>query len=143
MCTISVNVNESELRSLDPMLTDTEAITRWVQLLVDSNMQRLMAERTSPIAYSTEQARSLVTDRLNRLENGQAETVGHDEVKREMDEEIAHMEAEERAYWAQSVERDLADMAEGKTAEYVSGDEFWSRFEQAAMKHYEDVPAEV
>ena len=53
------------------------------------------------------------------------------------------LNAEERAYWAQSVERDLADMAEGKTAEYVSGDEFWSRFEQAAMKHYEDVPAEV
>ena len=85
MCTISVNVNESELRSFDPMLTDTEAITRWVQRLVDSNMQRLAAERTSPIAYSTEQARSLVTDRLNRLENGQAETVGHDEVKRHME----------------------------------------------------------
>lgn len=143
MCTVSVNINEDQLRSIDPMLTDHGAISRWVQRLVDSNMLRLMAERTSPIAYSTEQARSLVTDRLNRLENGQAETVGHDEVKREMDEEIAHMEAEERAYWAQSVERDLADMAEGKTAEYVSGDEFWSRFEQAAMKHYEDVPAEV
>lgn len=143
MSTVSVNINENQLRSIDPMLTDHGAITRWVQRLVDSNMQRLMAERTSPIAYSTEQARSLVTDRLNRLENGQAETVGHDEVKREMDEEIAHMEAEERAYWAQSVERDLAGMAEGKTAEYVSGDEFWSRFEQAAMKHHEDVPAEV
>jgi len=38
------------------------------------------------------------------------------------------LSAEERAYWAQSVER---DMAEGKTAEYVSGDEFWSRFEEA------------
>ena len=141
MCTISVNVNESELRSFDPMLTDHDSITRWVQRLVDSNMQRLAAERTSPIAYSTEQARSLVTDRLNRLENGQAETVGHDEVKREMDEEIAHMEAEERAYWAQSVERDLADIASGKPRKYVSGDEFWSRFEEAVEKHYEDVQA--
>lgn len=143
MCTVSVNINENQLRSIDPMLTDHGAISRWVQRLVDSNMQRLMAERTSPIAYSTEQARSLVTDRLNRLEDGQAETVGHDEVKREMDEEIAHMEAEERAYWAQSVERDLADIASGKPRKYVSGDEFWSRFEEAAMKHYEDVPAEV
>ena len=105
MCTISVNVNESELRSFDPMLTDTEAITRWVQLLVDSTVRRKQRE-----------AHEQITDDLS---------------------------AEERAYWAQSVERDLADMAEGKTAEYVSGDEFWSRFEQAAMKHYEDVPAEV
>ncbi len=40
MCTISVNVNESELRSLNPALTDTEAITRWVQLLVDSTVRR-------------------------------------------------------------------------------------------------------
>lgn len=85
MCTVSVNINENQLRSIDPMLTDHGAISRWVQRLVDSNMLRLMAERTSPIAYSTEQARSLVTDRLNRLENGQAETVGHDEVKRHME----------------------------------------------------------
>lgn len=52
-----------------------------------------------------------------------------------------HFEEEERAYWAQSVERDLTDIAEGKPAEYVSGDEFWNRFEQAAMKQYENVPA--
>ena len=51
------------------------------------------------------------------------------------------LNAEERAYWAQSVERDLTDIAEGKPAEYVSGDEFWNRFEQAAMKQYENVPA--
>ena len=65
----------------------------------------------------------------------------HEEVMREMDEEIARWKAEERAYWTQSIERDLTDIAEGKPAEYVSGDEFWNRFEQAAMKQYENVPA--
>jgi len=84
MCTVSININENQLRNIDPMLTDHGAITRWVQRLVDSSMLRLAAECPSPIAYSTEQARSLVTERLNRLENGQAETVGHDEVKRHM-----------------------------------------------------------
>lgn len=49
--------------------------------------------------------------------------------------------AEERAYWAQSVERDMADIASGKPRKYVSGDEFWSRFEEAVEKHYEDVQA--
>lgn len=50
---------------------------------------------------------------------------------------------EERAYWTQSVDRDLADIAEGKPAEYVSGDEFWNHFEQAVTKRYEDIPADV
>ena len=103
MCTISVNVNESELRSFDPMLTDTEAITRWVQRLVDSTVRRKQRE-----------AHEQITDDLS---------------------------AEERAYWAQSVERDLADIASGKPRKYVSGDEFWSRFEEAVEKHYEDVQA--
>jgi len=49
--------------------------------------------------------------------------------------------AEERAYWAQSVERDMVDIASGKPRKYVSGDEFWSRFEEAVEKHYEDVQA--
>lgn len=49
--------------------------------------------------------------------------------------------AEERAYWAQSIERDMADIASGKPRKYVSGDEFWSRFEEAVEKHYEDVQA--
>ncbi len=49
MCTISVNVNESELRSFDPMLTDTEAITRWVQLLVDSTVRRKQTRQTRQV----------------------------------------------------------------------------------------------
>lgn len=48
---------------------------------------------------------------------------------------------EERAYWTQSIERDMADMASGKPRKYVSGDEFWSRFDEAVTKRYEDVPA--
>jgi hypothetical protein len=84
MYTVSINVNESQLHSINPMLTDHSSITRWIQRLVDSSMLRMAAGHISPIAYSTEEAQSLVTDRLNRLENGEAETVGHDEVKRHM-----------------------------------------------------------
>lgn len=79
------------------------------------------------------------------------DTIG-DEVFPDMDKEFYSPEeayglvmkdinAEERAYWAQSVERDLADIASGKPRKYVSGDEFWSRFEEAVEKHYEDVQA--
>ena len=50
MCTISVNVNESEMRSFDPMLTDTEAITRWVQLLVDSTVRGKQTRQTRQVS---------------------------------------------------------------------------------------------
>lgn len=55
MCTISVNVNESEMRSFNPSLTDTEAITQWVQLLVDSTVrreQRRQARQVTPLVSS-------------------------------------------------------------------------------------------
>ncbi|MBQ9546945.1 MAG: hypothetical protein IJU90_06640 [Bacteroidales bacterium] len=84
MCTVSVNINEEQIRGINPLLTDHSAITRWVQRLVDNSLLRMEAETTSPIAYSAEEARHLLTDRLDRLENGQAETVAHDEVKRRL-----------------------------------------------------------
>ena len=55
MCTISVNVNESEMRSFNPSLTDTEAITQWVQFLVDSTVrreQRRQARQVTPLVSS-------------------------------------------------------------------------------------------
>lgn len=112
---------------------------RWVgEHLV---MQADKVENPDLKPYTMDEINAMLDEAEADFEAGKG--IPDEVVMREMDEEIAHMEAEERAYWAQSVERDLADMAEGKTTEYVSGDEFWSRFEQAAMKHYEDVPAEV
>ena len=81
MCTVSINVNESLIRRYNPSLTNHEAITQWVQHLVDSTLRRT----ASPIAYSTDEARQLVTDRLDRLERGMAETTSHDEVKQRME----------------------------------------------------------
>ena len=141
MCTVTLNINEAEVRELNPSLTDMASINRWAQRVMDDFIasRRRSKEQLKP--YTIEELHARI--RESEADFAAGRYTPAEEVMREMDEEIAHMEAEERAYWAQSVERDLADMAEGKTAEYVSGDEFWSRFEQAAMKHYEDVPAEV
>lgn len=75
MCTISVNVNESEMRSFNPSLTDTEAITRWVQLLVDSTVrskQRGQARQVTPLVAS------LLTGRKTSITDEQLEQMKED-----------------------------------------------------------------
>ena len=46
---------------------------------------------------------------------------------------------EERAYWENSIERDLRNRAVGVKPKYLSGDEFWGKVEEAVMRHYERV----
>lgn len=46
---------------------------------------------------------------------------------------------DERAYWTESIERDMRKIAEGKSLKYISGDEFWAKFEDAVKSYYEGV----
>ena len=43
MCTVSVNVNEDVLRGYNPKLSSTEAISEWVQELVDGRLAEMKA----------------------------------------------------------------------------------------------------
>ena len=49
--------------------------------------------------------------------------------------------SEEKAYWEASIERDMRNRAEGRKPKYLSGDEFWSKFEEAVTRHHERVHA--
>ena len=88
MCTISVNVNESELRSFDPMLTDTEAITRWVQRLVDVRIADLVE------IHSRENLKPYTIEELHeRIKASEADFAAgryhdFDDVIREIEEEL-------------------------------------------------------
>lgn len=57
----------------------------------------------------------------------------------EKNEEFGVLTPEEQAYWNASIERDLRNKAEGKPQEYLSSEEFWNKFEEAVMRHYEGV----
>ena len=46
---------------------------------------------------------------------------------------------EQRAYWEASIERDMREIAEGKSRKYISGDEFWGKLTNAVLRHYEKV----
>jgi len=50
---------------------------------------------------------------------------------------------EERSYWTESIERDMQKIAEGKPLKYMSGTEFWSKFEDAVKGNYEGVQAKI
>ena len=45
MCTVSVKVNESALRSLRPELNTTAAIRQWVQQQIDLRIQQMVIEQ--------------------------------------------------------------------------------------------------
>lgn len=47
MCTITLNINERQIREVNPSLTDIDAITRWAQHLLDTCIADLTADRHS------------------------------------------------------------------------------------------------
>ena len=47
MCTITLNINESQVREANPSLTDMDSITRWAQHLLDTCIADLTADRHS------------------------------------------------------------------------------------------------
>ncbi len=43
MCTVSVKINEDQLRGYNPELSSTAAISEWVQQLVDGRLAEMKA----------------------------------------------------------------------------------------------------
>ena len=43
MCTVSINIDENELRGYNPALSGTAAISQWVQELIDSRLKEMRA----------------------------------------------------------------------------------------------------
>lgn len=81
MCTVTLNINEAQVRRVNPSLTDMASITRWVQRLVDRSISLLDDEEEtfdtkshplSPNAHSREEMKAIVEERLRLMESGQA-----------------------------------------------------------------------
>ena len=43
MCTVSINIDENELRGYNPQLVGSAAISQWVQELVDARLKEMHA----------------------------------------------------------------------------------------------------
>ena len=45
MCEVTLKIDENQVRKANPSLTDTEAITRWVQHLVDARIAEMSGRK--------------------------------------------------------------------------------------------------
>lgn len=64
MCTVSINIDEVELRDLLPELDSTTAIRVWAQELVDSRMHQMRLEDEETM--SVEELRAMLHETVKK-----------------------------------------------------------------------------
>lgn len=92
MCTVNVQVNEAALRRSNPAFSSMDAISQWVQHLVDVATQELTADKSLddfPCLYTEEEAIAEARRRVADLRSGKDHTIPHSEVMKEMNELLA------------------------------------------------------
>ena len=85
MCILTINVDQAAFREYDSSLSSTEALQKWFQRLADRVTEEIKKDvKVPPCSYSYEEARRLITDRLDRLDAGTAKTWSMEEVEQHM-----------------------------------------------------------
>ena len=99
MCTVTLNINEAQLRALNPELTDMTSINRWVQQQVDN----LIAGLTAELCRSKAQLKPYTMEELNaRIDKAERDSVegryrDFDDFMRELEEKFAEEDRKELA----------------------------------------------
>ncbi|MBR0053883.1 MAG: hypothetical protein IJP65_01065 [Bacteroidales bacterium] len=99
MCTVTLNINEAQLRALNPELTDMTSINRWVQQQVDN----LIAGLTAELCRSKEQLKPYTMEELNaRIDKAERDSAegryrDFDDFMRELEEKFAEEDRKELA----------------------------------------------
>ena len=93
MCEVTLKINENQVRKINPELKDIDAITRWVQRLVDVRIADLVEihSRKNLKPYTMEELNA----RIDRAERESAAGLGQDfdEFMDELEEEFAEEDA--------------------------------------------------
>ena len=90
MCTLTINVDQAAFREYDSSLSSIEALQKWFQNLADRVTEEIKKDAENPpCCYSYEDARRLITDRLDHLDVGTAKTWSLEEVKQHMNTRFA------------------------------------------------------
>lgn len=92
MCTVNVQVDEAALRRSNPAFSSMDAISQWVQHLVDVATQELTADKLLddfPCLYTEEEAIAIALQRGREIKEGRAKLIPHEEVMREMEQLLA------------------------------------------------------
>jgi hypothetical protein len=95
MCTVTLNINEAEVRELNPSLTDMASINRWAQRVIDDFIasRRRSKEELKPYTMAE------IDARIDQAERESAAGMGRDfdDFMRELEEEFAEEDRRELA----------------------------------------------
>jgi len=82
MCTRTIHINDKLLDQVRPVFPSDDELQRWLEEQMESVLMNLSAQLKPkiPCSYSDEEMYSIVSERLEDLENGTAEFVDGDEV---------------------------------------------------------------
>ena len=96
MCTVTLNINEAQIRRINPSLTDKASINRWAQRLMDNLIDNLTAEDDdySLKPYTMEEINAMIDESERQIAAGQYKPI--EEVFRRWDMNV-NMVAEEGA----------------------------------------------
>ena len=89
MCTVTLNINEAQIRRINPSLTDKASINRWAQRLMDNLIDNLTAEDDdySLKPYTMEEIHAMLDEAEADIAAGRV--IDDDDLWREYDEERA------------------------------------------------------
>ena len=81
MCTVSINIDDNMVRSINPLLTSQESISQWLQHQVDELIEEMAIppHSLSPNAHTNEDMKAIVTDRIRLMESGEATFIDGEE----------------------------------------------------------------
>lgn len=81
MCTVSINIDDNMVRSINPLLTSRESISQWLQRQVDELIEEMAFQprSLSPNAHTAEEMKAIVTDRIRLMESGEATYIDGEE----------------------------------------------------------------
>ena len=94
MCTVTLNINENQIRQANPSLTTQEDIARWVQHLLDTCIADMAADRREKLRpYTLEELHARIDKSEQQFATG--EYVDFDDMMQELDEEFAREDMKE------------------------------------------------
>lgn len=106
MCTVTINIDEAQVRKVNPALTSKEDITRWAQQLVDACIADLAEAEDYPLPegvkpYTIEELHA----RIDKAERDSAEgrVRDFDDFMRELRQEFAEEDMREEMEMLEAV----------------------------------------
>ena len=81
MCTVSITIDDTIMRRINPNLTSRESIGEWLQQQVNEWLMEMVVQprSLSPNAHTAEEMKTIITERIHLMETGEATYIDGEE----------------------------------------------------------------